>query len=165
MYAPLFQRGEGLKGNGEKVKQHSCVEEFYPETNQPLIRPEIHFFKALVLFFVVLGIDIGITCVVRYLLSQFSWCGSIGTGVLFFLAFLLVGSFSLLIFSKRIVIFAIRLYQRYAPYDIRSQCLFVPNCSEYMVLAIEKYGLVKGIRKGMDRYHRCHAPNGGEDYP
>lgn len=53
----------------------------------------------------------------------------------------------------------------YAPYEVRSTCLFVPNCSEYMVLAIEKYGLIKGIRMGLARFNRCKPPYGGVDYP
>ena len=51
------------------------------------------------------------------------------------------------------------------PYGIRCNCLFVPNCSEYMILAIKKYGAYKGVRKGISRLLRCHEPNGGEDYP
>lgn len=86
-------------------------------------------------------------------------------GLQFIILFILFFVGTLILLAKRIVIFIIRLYQKYAPYDIRSNCLFVPNCSEYMILAIQKYGLVRGIRKGIQRYKRCHAPNGGVDYP
>jgi putative component of membrane protein insertase Oxa1/YidC/SpoIIIJ protein YidD len=34
-----------------------------------------------------------------------------------------------------------------------------------MILAIQKYGLIKGIKKGVRRIKRCHYPNGGIDYP
>ncbi len=57
------------------------------------------------------------------------------------------------------------IYQRYAPYKLRSSCLFEPSCSEYMLLSIEKYGAVKGVLKGIGRIFRCHQPNGGIDYP
>jgi putative component of membrane protein insertase Oxa1/YidC/SpoIIIJ protein YidD len=34
-----------------------------------------------------------------------------------------------------------------------------------MILAIEKYGVVKGVIKGIRRILRCNYPNGGIDYP
>ena len=63
------------------------------------------------------------------------------------------------------VIFCIRLYQKFAPEYVRRRCVFTPTCSEYMILAIEKYGLSDGIKRGRERMDRCHYPNGGEDWP
>lgn len=57
------------------------------------------------------------------------------------------------------------LYQRYAPTSVRQACRFEPSCSEYMKLAILKYGIIKGISKGWKRILRCRYPNGGIDYP
>jgi putative component of membrane protein insertase Oxa1/YidC/SpoIIIJ protein YidD len=34
-----------------------------------------------------------------------------------------------------------------------------------MLLAIEKYGLIKGVTKGLKRIWKCKHPNGGVDYP
>jgi putative component of membrane protein insertase Oxa1/YidC/SpoIIIJ protein YidD len=34
-----------------------------------------------------------------------------------------------------------------------------------MILALQKYGLWKGLRKGIDRLRRCNIHNGGFDYP
>jgi len=34
-----------------------------------------------------------------------------------------------------------------------------------MILSIEKYGLLKGISKGIKRISNCKIPNGGIDYP
>lgn len=48
---------------------------------------------------------------------------------------------------------------------MENSCLFIPSCSNYMILAIEKYGLIKGITKGVKRILRCVPPNGGVDYP
>jgi putative membrane protein insertion efficiency factor len=59
----------------------------------------------------------------------------------------------------------IRFYQKMAPKALRESCRFVPSCSEYMILAIEKYGCLKGIYKGFNRLLRCKVPNGGIDYP
>ena len=66
---------------------------------------------------------------------------------------------------KRAIICAVKIYQRYAPDSIRNKCRFEPSCSEYMILAIEKYGLLKGVRKGIRRLKRCNINGGGFDYP
>ena len=70
-----------------------------------------------------------------------------------------------MIFVKRCVICLVRIYQRYAPASIREKCRFEPSCSEYMILAIEKYGFLKGFRKGINRLKRCNVNHGGIDMP
>lgn len=67
--------------------------------------------------------------------------------------------------AKKTVLWMILLYQKYAPEQVRSACVFTPSCSQYMILAIHKYGLVKGVLKGTHRLLRCHQPNGGIDEP
>lgn len=66
---------------------------------------------------------------------------------------------------KKIVVSAILIYQRYAPESIRLACVYQPTCSNYMLLAIEKYGVIRGVIKGIKRLARCHYPNSGIDYP
>lgn len=70
-----------------------------------------------------------------------------------------------LLLIKPLLIWSINMYQRFAPERIRKLCYFEPSCSEYMKMAIEKYGVVRGLKKGCNRLMRCHWPNGGEDYP
>ncbi len=65
----------------------------------------------------------------------------------------------------KLVIFLARIYQKNAPKRIRNNCRFVPSCSQYMILAIQKYGVIKGVSMGINRLGRCKYPNGGEDYP
>ena len=36
------------------------------------------------------------------------------------------------------------------------ECNFNPTCSEYMKLCIYKYGLYKGVSKGINRLLRCN---------
>lgn len=81
------------------------------------------------------------------------------------LAALLTLSVSMFLFAKTVIKSAILLYQRYAPERLRASCLFTPSCSEYMLLAIDKYGTLRGVCKGLKRLSKCHAPNGGVDYP
>jgi putative membrane protein insertion efficiency factor len=64
-----------------------------------------------------------------------------------------------------LVVNLILFYQKNAPKRIRQSCRFEPSCSNYMLLAIEKYGLIKGVTKGLKRIWKCKHPNGGVDYP
>jgi putative component of membrane protein insertase Oxa1/YidC/SpoIIIJ protein YidD len=38
----------------------------------------------------------------------------------------------------------------------QGHCAMYPTCSEYMILAIEKFGTPGGIFKGIRRILRCH---------
>ena len=147
------------------MKHKDLLEELYPETNQKLIRPQIHWRRVILLFCLVLSCAAVMSWGCVKILEMFNVTLPISGWMLAVLLFVLGCIVSLLVLAKRIFIFMIRIYQCYGPYEIRSRCLFVPNCSEYMVLAIQKYGLIKGIKKGIDRYHRCCDPNGGIDYP
>ncbi len=35
-------------------------------------------------------------------------------------------------------------------------CTMYPSCSEYMILAVQKDGAIKGVWKGIRRILRCH---------
>jgi putative membrane protein insertion efficiency factor len=66
---------------------------------------------------------------------------------------------------KRILLWLIGFYRKsITPYTPPS-CRFTPTCSTYMIMAINKYGLLIGLFKGIRRLLRCKPPNGGEDYP
>lgn len=71
----------------------------------------------------------------------------------------------ILLSLKKILIFLIHLYQHFAPDSIRLKCRFEPSCSQYMVMSLEKYGVIKGLRLGLKRLRRCKIGNGGYDYP
>ncbi len=59
------------------------------------------------------------------------------------------------IFSK-FLIFLIRIYQKTLGQAKGHSCKFIPTCSEYSILAIEKYGFIKGVFLGVKRVFRCH---------
>ena len=45
-------------------------------------------------------------------------------------------------------------------------CRFEPSCSRYMIEALRKYGLIRGLWKGTRRVLRCHPWHpGGYDPP
>ena len=82
-----------------------------------------------------------------------------------YITLIALGLIFLTVSFKSFCIDLILLYQKLAPEKIRRSCLFEPSCSEYMLLAIDKYGTFKGVLKGIKRLLRCHHPNGGVDYP
>ncbi len=61
---------------------------------------------------------------------------------------------------KAVLIFAVRVYQRFAPMHVRERCHLTPTCSAYMIAALEKYGLFRGLKKGCGRLWRCRGQYG-----
>ncbi|WP_457680158.1 membrane protein insertion efficiency factor YidD [Thermovibrio sp.] len=67
---------------------------------------------------------------------------------------------------KRFVILLISLYQKFISPLFPGKCRYYPTCSNYAVMAIEKYGLLKGGVKAIYRILRCNPfSKGGIDYP
>lgn len=68
---------------------------------------------------------------------------------------------------KKLLIKLINVYQKYISKWLASKninCKFYPTCSEYTKQAIEKYGAIKGGRKGICRIIRCNPfSKGGYD--
>ena len=57
-------------------------------------------------------------------------------------------------------------YQRTLSPLLGPACRFEPSCSRYMVGAVTKYGLIRGVGRGLRRLSRCHPWNpGGYDPP
>ncbi len=57
-------------------------------------------------------------------------------------------------------------YQKFLSPLLGANCRFHPSCSHYTRQAIEKYGVVRGIWKGIFRILRCHPWHpGGFDPP
>ena len=108
-----------------------------------------------------------------FLLATAACCALACFGVYFLsdsvLAGVLAGLFALLLicalFAKKVLIGLVKLYQAVAPAGLRNKCRYEPSCSAYMILAVEKYGLFPGVRKGLARWKSCKPPNGGYDLP
>ena len=64
------------------------------------------------------------------------------------------------------LLLALKAYQNFIPTHYKPECRYRPSCSQYMALAIRKYGFVGGLRLGLHRLRRCigFVP-GGEDWP
>lgn len=64
---------------------------------------------------------------------------------------------------KRLSIKLIKLYQS-TPLHSHNNCKYYPTCSNYMVEAINKFGCIKGILKGIKRILKCNPfSKGGID--
>ena len=67
---------------------------------------------------------------------------------------------------KEIVLKTIKFYQAAISPIFGKVCRFWPSCSEYSYLAVKKYGILKGLGKGLKRILKCHPWNaGGVDLP
>ncbi len=64
---------------------------------------------------------------------------------------------------RSLAIGIIRMYQRYISPLKQSSCRYFPSCSEYMIEAVEKKGVIVGVPRGLWRILRCH-PLGGSGY-
>jgi putative membrane protein insertion efficiency factor len=62
---------------------------------------------------------------------------------------------------KRILLAAIRFYQRRVSPGLPPSCRFQPTCSEYAAEAIETRGAVRGVSLAAWRLMRCNPLNDG----
>lgn len=69
--------------------------------------------------------------------------------------------------SKILIAFIIvykKLFSRFTP-----KCIYKPSCSSYSILALKKYGLIKGFKMTLNRINRCDMAHvhlyDTEDYP
>lgn len=63
---------------------------------------------------------------------------------------------------KKLLIKAIRFYQRHISPAFPPRCRYCPTCSQYAVEAIEKYGAWKGGILAFRRFMRCHPFSKGD---
>ena len=125
-----------------------------------LVRPSISYVRAGVNILLFLIVSLFVTYAVEIILQKSLWISF----VLFWRYFPAVLLLLLALCLRLILVWLIRLYQRYAKSETRLRCCFVPSCSEYAALAIKKYGAVVGGIKAIERLFRCHPP-GEVDYP
>ena len=65
-----------------------------------------------------------------------------------------------------LLIAGVRLYQICLSPVLGRQCRFTPTCSQYFILAVQKYGALRGSCRGILRICRCHPFHpGGYDPP
>src|SRR5258708_7327505 len=58
--------------------------------------------------------------------------------------------------ARNSVITALRIYKRWISPMLPSACRYHPTCSEYMIEAVDKHGVLRGLWMGLKRLGRCH---------
>ena len=56
----------------------------------------------------------------------------------------------------QLTLLILRNYKRWISPLLPAACRFRPTCSEYTMEAVEKFGVVRGLGKGLRRLLRCH---------
>jgi len=57
---------------------------------------------------------------------------------------------------KAVLILVIRFYQRAVSPFLPATCRFTPSCSQYMLEAVQKKGVLRGLAMGLWRLLRCN---------
>ncbi|MDR0313188.1 MAG: membrane protein insertion efficiency factor YidD [Treponema sp.] len=121
-----------------------------------LIRPKTNILSAVIFSSFLLLVSFIMSIIVKLVFVHIPF-----TFVFLFALFLMM-----FIFLKKIIIGTVEIYQHYMPEQFRRRCLCMPTCSEYMILAVKKYGALKGMRRGL--YRLIYICRGGDykiDYP
>ncbi|MBC19881.1 MAG: membrane protein insertion efficiency factor YidD [Planctomycetaceae bacterium] len=70
------------------------------------------------------------------------------------------------LFSRWLAVGLIRCYQLGISPLLGPRCRFQPTCSQYCLESIRKYGVLRGVWKGVLRIGKCHPFHpGGIDPP
>lgn len=56
---------------------------------------------------------------------------------------------------KRVLLFLIRFYRKYISPGTPPSCRFIPTCSEYALVAVERFGPAKGSLLAAKRLAKC----------
>ncbi len=62
---------------------------------------------------------------------------------------------------KRLILYVLWLYKSFLSPLLPPSCRFAPTCSDYMAIAIHRFGVIKGLYLGFRRLLRCHPWNPG----
>ena len=119
-------------------------------------RPRISAVKAVLNIIIPLLVASALFCALFFTLDSHRLAISLGVSL---------GTLGLYIILRlrAILIWFVKLYQHFAPIEVRRRCVFTPTCSQYAIQALERYGVIRGVPKIISRLRRCHLPNGGED--
>jgi len=121
-----------------------------------LIRPSLHPRR------VILSVSVTLSVALAAALLFYLALGGIGRSVIIFAS---IPILAMIIFARRVTIWLIMAYQRFAPARVRERCRYEPSCSQYAIAVLKKFGYFKGMYKAIKRLISCRPPNGGIDFP
>ena len=97
-------------------------------------------------------LTIAVALVVDFMLCRF------GFSISFYLLYSLASFTVFFISLKKMCIIVIEMYQHYASDEVRRRCSLMPSCSEYALLALSKYNVIKGLYKIIIRLaNKCNG--------
>ena len=125
---------------------------------------------------IILLVNFVISLAVFYVLNFYNWFSLLASKLIylkneksflfFILLYFIILFFCVIVFLKNILILTVKLYQCYAPEEVRRRCLFKPTCSEYTILALKMYGVIIGLYMAYKRvYKKCRGSIYNIDYP
>ncbi len=131
-----------------------------------LYRPKINFVKAGLITIGTIAGTMAVSKLLEILFRRNNYwrLGQVSELQAFLKIYLVLQTLVVVVTLKYIMIWFIRIYQRYAKSETRLRCCYTPSCSEYAILALKKYGVIIGTIKAIKRLLRC-GPPGGIDYP
>lgn len=67
----------------------------------------------------------------------------------------------LVLLPKKTALFCIGFYRKRISPLFPPSCRYVPTCSEYAMIALQRYGFLKGSKMAIKRICRCHPWHSG----
>jgi putative membrane protein insertion efficiency factor len=62
---------------------------------------------------------------------------------------------------RELVLVSLRFYKQWISPLLPSACRFHPSCSVYMMDAVAKHGVLRGVFLGLKRLSKCHPFHAG----
>ncbi len=108
---------------------------------KPMIRPTTTIFAPIALFFGVIVVGIVVGFVIAETVNRRIAYEQVSTPAI------VIGVIALLFLCtvKLLLVLCIQCYQHYAPEPLRRSCLCKPTCSEYAIIVIKRYCLIKAL--------------------
>lgn len=147
---PLYYDGEG---NWIPIKAFVTKEEVLRvKARHP--KPKIYPYRIISMILAPIIMGALINLLVYFLLKANNLTIPFNNYLIIFFSF--IGLYTLLHLGS-IAIFVVTFYQAVAKDEIRERCKMTPTCSQYMKYAIQKYGFIIGLIKGIIRLKRCEG--------
>lgn len=121
------------------LEEQELVRKYVME--RPLYRPKITYFKATVILLSIIILSV-LCSIIFYKIAL--RVGFFFNKVIFFILFF---TLEFIFLARFLAIGVVKLYQHYAPEEVRRRCLLKPTCSEFAIIVLKKYGALIGIIK------------------